>query len=104
MNELKTPRESLESLIGESNYTYTLRYCDYNPDFSYSHDYPKVLETDDVNEVIEFIEDNYSDTVSLKSMSKFRYEYISRKLPYLHLIMTPSGRHSYIKEFSTQPL
>lgn len=101
---MKTQRESLEHLKDKTDWTFTLRYCDYDSQYSYSHEYPKLLETDDVTEVIEYIENNYIDTYSLDSGSTFRRNYITQKLPYLHLIMTPSGRHSYIKEYSTQKL
>lgn len=104
MNPTKTPRESLKKSIGDTNWTYTLRYCDWNDDYTYSHEYPILIETDDITEIIEYIEDNFSDVYELTSFSKFRKEYITKKLPYLNLIMTPSGRHSYIKEFSTEQL
>lgn len=104
MKETKTPRESLESLIGETNWNFTLRYCDYNSNFTYAHDYPIILETNSAEEVIEYIETNYPEAKSLEGFTDFRSEYVSRKLPYLYLVETPSGRHSFLTEFSTQSL
>jgi len=104
MNLTKPLQESLENSIGDTNWTYILRYCNWNDDYTYAHDYPILIETDDITEIIDYIEKNYSDVYELTTGSQFRKEYITKKLPYLHLIMSPSGRHSYIKTFSTKNL
>lgn len=59
-----------------------------------------LFQTIDNDKMNEYIRDNYPNAIELKNCSEVRRNFDFVNTPYLHLVITPLYKHSYIYTYS----